>query len=169
MKDLAFEKSSQTSVTIAKSDTHVFFIQGSRGIFSRMLSGKFPAYEGVLPNAHPCTITLAKGAFADMVRRVILMADQEAHRVKLTLDKNSLELSTDSAKLGEGKDSLPINYSREPIQIQFNAGYVEDFLDVSPEVASITIHLKDATSAVEFRPLTEPPTHHRYVVMPLRA
>jgi DNA polymerase III subunit beta len=169
LKDLALEKGIQTSVTIAKSGTHVFFVQGSRGIFSRMLSGDFPAYEPVLPKGHPCTITLAKCAFEDMVRRVKLMADQEVHRVKLTLDKNSLELSTGSAKLGEAKDSLPIEYSREPIHINFNAGYVEEFLDVSPEAASITIHLKDATSAVEFRPLTEPPAQHRYVVMPLRA
>jgi DNA polymerase III subunit beta len=167
-RDLALEDASQKSVTIAMSDTHVFFIRGSRGIFSRMLSGKFPAYEPVLPKGHPYTITLGRCAFADMVRRVKLMADQEVHRVRLSLQNDRLELSTGSGNLGEAKDSLPITYGREPIEVTFNAGYVEEFLDVSSDAPSITIHLKDETSAVEFRPVTEPATAHRYVVMPLR-
>jgi len=166
---LALEKTQQRSITIAKTDTYVFFVRGSRGIFSRMLTGQFPAYEKVLPTGHPCTIKLARVAFEEMVRRVKLMSDDQVHKVNLTLQGNSLELSTNSSQVGEAKDSLPIDYAQEPIQVSFNAGYVQEFLDATSDAESITIQLKDATSAVEFRLLTEQPANYRYVVMPLRS
>jgi len=134
-----------------------------------MLTGQFPAYEKVLPTGQPCTIKLARVAFEEMVRRVKLMSDDQVHKVNLTLQGNSLELSTNSGQVGEAKDSLPIDYAQEPIQVSFNAGYVQEFLDATSDAESITIQLKDATSAVEFRLLTEQPANYRYVVMPLRS
>jgi len=169
LQSLALEKTQPRSITVAKTDTYVFFVRGSRGIFSRMLTGQFPAYEKALPTGHPCTIKLARVAFEEMVRRVKLMSDDQVHKVNLTLQGNSLELSTNSSQVGEAKDSLPIDYAQEPIQVSFNAGYVQEFLDATSDAESITIQLKDATSAVEFRLLTEQPANYRYVVMPLRS
>src|SRR5260370_35785280 len=72
-------------------------------------------------------------------------------------------------QVGGAKDSLPIDYAQDSIQVSFNAGYVQEFLDATSDAESITIQLKDATSAVEFRLLTEQPANYRYVVMPLRS
>jgi len=68
-----------------------------------MLTGQFPAYEKALPTGHPCTIKLARVAFEEMVRRVKLMSDDQVHKVNLTLQGNSLELSRAQASLGKQK------------------------------------------------------------------
>ena len=78
-----------------------------------------------------------------------------------------LEVSASSPELGEARESLPVEYAGEAVEIGFNAQYLLEFLGVvgTDEVA---LEVKDAESQGLLRPVGEDGGDYRYVVMPMR-
>ena len=156
------------TVEISKDGSHVYFALGSRILASRLLTGHFPNYEPVLPKENGKAVDLNREEFEDIVRRVSLLADDRVRGVRLALEKDRLEVSASSPEYGEAKESIEAQYGQDALQIGFNAQYVLEFLRAVGAVSSVRMQMKDAESAVEFRPCGDDGERYRYVLMPLR-
>jgi DNA polymerase-3 subunit beta len=132
------------------------------------LTGTFPNYEAVLPRENNRVVELDKSALADAVRRAALLADERTRAVRMSLEKNSLEVFSSSGEYGEAHETLDAEYQGEAMQIGFNYQYLLDFLNVLGEGGKVRLELKDEQSAGQLRPLDEEPFKYRYVVMPMR-
>jgi DNA polymerase-3 subunit beta len=101
------------------------------------------------------------------IRRVSLLSSERGRAVRLSLDDGRLEVSASSPELGEARESVPLEYAGESVEIGFNAQYLLDFLGVvgTDEVA---LEVKDAESQGLLRPVGEDGGDYRYVVMPMR-
>jgi DNA polymerase-3 subunit beta len=101
------------------------------------------------------------------IRRVSLLSSERGKAVKLSLEDGRLEVSASSPELGEARESLPLEYAGEGVEIGFNAQYLLEFLGVvgTDEVA---LEIKDAESQGLLRPVGEDGGDYRYVVMPMR-
>ena len=165
---LAEEDSDGALVAISKDESHVYFTLGSRILASRLLTGQFPNYESVLPKENGKVVELNREEFEDVVRRVSLLADDRLRGVRLALEKDRLEVSASSPDYGEAKEFVETRYGQEALQIGFNAQYLLEFLGAVGATTSIRMQVKDAESAVEFRPSGNDREEYRYVLMPLR-
>jgi DNA polymerase-3 subunit beta len=84
------------------------------------------------------------------------------------LDPNGrLEVSASSPELGEARESLPLEYAGEGVEIGFNAQYLLEFLGVVG-TTEVALEVKDAESQGILRPVGEDGGDYRYVVMPMR-
>jgi DNA polymerase III subunit beta len=155
-------------VEISKDESHLYFALGPRMLASRLLTGQFPNYESVLPKENGKVVQLNSEELEDVVRRVSLLADDRLSGVRFALDKDRLEVTASSTEYGEAKECIEAQYSHEAVNIGFNAQYVLDFLRAATGATSIRMQVKDAESAVEFRPCGDDGGRNRYILMPLR-
>ena len=146
---------------------HLYFKQGQRHLTSRMLAGQFPNYDLVLPKGNDKLVTLNTDRIAQAVRRAALMADERSHGIKYELGQGRLNISSQSADVGESREAIAVDYSGEDLTIGFNAQYLLDFLGVVA-TDEIVFELKDEQSPALMRPAGEEGEHYRYVVMPMR-
>jgi DNA polymerase-3 subunit beta len=158
---------SEETLQFAEDDNHLFFKLGHRQLTSRMLSGQFPNYELVLPKNNDKSVPINSEKITQAIRRAALMADERSHAVKFDLSNGRLNITSQSADVGEAKEVIPVDYSGDDLNIGFNAQYLLDFLAVvgTDEVA---FDFKDDQSPALLKPRGDEQYDYRYVVMPMR-
>jgi DNA polymerase III subunit beta len=132
-----------------------------------MIEGQFPAFEKVIAVAGDKTVSLSREKLGQAIRRVSLLSSERSRAVKLTLATGKLDLAASSPDLGEARESLPVEYKGESVEIAFNAQYLLDFLGACG-TEEVNLEVKDHESQGMLRPKGEGETDYRYVVMPMR-
>jgi DNA polymerase-3 subunit beta len=154
-------------VRYERGENHLFFNIGDRVLISRMIEGQFPAYERVIPKSNDKRAEIERERIASAIRRVALLSNERSRAVKLQLEEDRAQVSSQSPEFGEAHEEIPADYKGPALQICFNAQYVLDFLAVV-ETDSITLELKDEVSQAVMRPLGASEYDYTYVVMPMR-
>lgn len=131
----------------------------------RLIEGKFPNYQQVIPANADQKLTLASEPVIRAIRRVALLSVERSHAVKLELSKGLLRLSSSNPDLGQAEEELDVDYSGDDLTIGFNARYLQDSL-VAFAAKEVELSLHDATSPVIVRPTDDPDS--LAVVMPMR-
>jgi DNA polymerase III subunit beta len=167
VRQLADAQESDTPIKIARDDSHLFFSAGDSIVITRLISGEFPNYEAVLPQSNPIVLTLDAAGFREALARVSLLAPEQSHGVRLTLEPGQLTLSTAGGDAGEAVESMDAAYSGEPLRVAFNSRFLLDFLGVVKS-GQVEIALKDSQSAAELQPADLGQYLWRYVAMPMR-
>jgi DNA polymerase-3 subunit beta len=157
----------EDEVEFSMDENHLYFEIQNRHLTSRMLAGQFPNYELVLPKGNDKTITLNADKITQAIRRAALMADERSHGVKVDLAAAKLGISSQSADVGEAKETIPLDYTGESVSIGFNAAYLLEFLNVV-STDDVLLELKDEQSPALLRPSGDEQFDYKYVVMPMR-
>jgi len=155
------------TINFDKDENHLYFKLGQRQLTSRMLAGQFPNYELVLPKNNDKMIPLNTEKIAQAIRRASLMADERSHGVKFELNTGKLNITSQSADVGEAKEVIPVDYNGETVNIGFNANYLSEFLGVVG-TDEVMLELKDEQSPALMRPSGDGQYDYRYVIMPMR-
>jgi DNA polymerase-3 subunit beta len=155
------------SVGFQSAEGHLIFTAGGRTLASKLVEAQFPAYEKVITVTGDKKLTLGREALQSAIRRVSLLSSERNRAIKVTLAQGQLELSASSPELGEAKESLPVDYEGEGVEIGFNAQYLLDFLSAEA-TNEIVLELRDAESQGLLRPAGDEAYAYRYVVMPMR-
>jgi len=153
------------SIELSASEKFLFAAKGDTEVWVRLLDADFPDYRQVVPKENLLTATVARDAFAEVLRRVAVMAPDKVHSVKLSFSGKQLEVSSISPDQGEARDLLEAEYEGPAMKIGFNGRYLQDAVaGVSEE--KMVLQLKDEVSQVILRPEKE----HSYlaIVMPMR-
>jgi DNA polymerase-3 subunit beta len=132
-----------------------------------MVEAQFPAFEKVVGVTGDKKVVVARELLQSAIRRVSLLSSERGRAVRLSLDEGRLEVSASSPELGEARESLPLEYEGEPVEIGFNAQYLIEFLGVVGTDA-VALEVKDAESQGLLHPVGEDGGDYRYVVMPMR-
>ncbi len=157
----------EETVAFQRSEGHLLFSAGGRTMASKLIEAQFPAYEKVITVTGDKKLNLGREALQSAIRRVSLLSSERNRAIKVSLADGRLELSASSPELGEAKESLPIEYEGEGVEVGFNAQYLLDFLSaVGGE--EIVLELRDAESQGLLHPSGDEPENYRYVVMPMR-
>lgn len=157
----------EETLEFSKDDNHLYFRVGRRRLTSRVLAGQFPNYELVLPKNNDKLVPLNSEKISQAIRRAALMADERSHGVKFELSNGKLNISSQSADVGEAREVIPIDYTGDNLSIGFNAQYLSDFLSVVG-TEQVTFEFKDEQSPALLRPSENGGYDYRYVVMPMR-
>jgi DNA polymerase-3 subunit beta len=155
------------SIEFDLDESNLFFKVKNRTLISRIIEGKFPNYEAVIPKDNPNTFTVSKEEITDAVRRVSLFSTERSKGIKFYLEKNKIKLFSSNPEIGEARDKVDVDYTGEDLEIGFNSQYLLDFLaTVSAE--TVRFELKDTNSSVLMKPEVEEDIEYVYVLMPMK-
>jgi len=157
----------EETVDFQRGEGHLLFAAGGRTLASKLIEAQFPAYEKVITVTGDKKLNLGREALHSAIRRVSLLSSERNRAIKVSVTDGKLELSASSPELGEAKESLPIEFEGDPVDIGFNAQYLQDFLSAA-NTDEIILELRDAESQGVLRPAGDDEGNYRYVVMPMR-
>ncbi|HEX6640743.1 MAG TPA: DNA polymerase III subunit beta, partial [Thermoanaerobaculia bacterium] len=91
-------------IEVARSENHLGFRHEGTQVFTRLIEGPYPNYEQVIPKDNDKTAIADKGAFAQALRRMAVVASEQTHRVRLSFAPGTLRLSVETPDLGEARE-----------------------------------------------------------------
>lgn len=150
-------------VQIAVRQNDVLVKTSVATIYSRLVEGRFPRYQDVIPRQSQISLDLTCGSFYSAVRQAQIVTSEESRGVDFQFSTGLLTLCSRAADIGESKVELPISYEGADLVITFDPRYVAEFLRVLETEQPLKLELTDSESAAVFR--TE--DGYTYIVMPL--
>ena len=132
---------------------------------TKLVEGKFPDYNRVIPKNHKNIITLGRVALLASLQRTAILTSDKFKGVRLNIDPGTLKVASNNAEQEEAVDELDIDYAGDSIEIGFNVTYLIDALaNMTQEM--VRVELSDSNSSAL---LTIPDNAtFKYVVMPMR-
>src|SRR5919108_2719814 len=117
-----------SSLQIGVQENQVVF--GADGIWltARRIDGQFPNYKQLLPESFEAEVHLPREELLDVVRRTSLMALRKSP-LRLRFEEGELTVSAQTPDVGEARESLPISYGGDVMEIGFNADFLRDGLE----------------------------------------
>ena len=158
-------------VRIASGDTLEISVQENQVLFgmdgvwlsARRIDGQFPNYKQLLPQTFEHEIAISKEELLDVIRRTSLMAQRNLP-VRLSFEEGSLTLAAQTQDVGEARESLPVDFHGDRLEIGFNPDFLRDGVE---SVEGDTVRLKLISS---LRPglLQGEDGSFWYLIMPIR-
>ncbi|MGQ9725241.1 MAG: DNA polymerase III subunit beta [Tepidimonas sp.] len=141
------------------------FSFGGLEFVTKLVEGKFPDYNRVIPRAHRNVIVLGRAPLLASLQRAAIMTSDKFKGVRLHLEPGLLQVAANNAEQEEAIDELDIEYSGDVIDIGFNVSYlIEALANMGQDL--VRIELQDSNSSAL---LTLPDDERfKYVVMPMR-
>jgi DNA polymerase-3 subunit beta len=128
LAELSRVSSSADEIQLGVHENHVVFGADGTWLTTRRIDGQFPNYRQLRPEAFEYEVPVARDEFADVVRRVSLMAERNSP-LRLRFADGELTVSAQTQDVGEAKESLPVQFSGEPLEIGFNADFLRDGIE----------------------------------------
>lgn len=118
----------QESIGIIALTNQVIFTLGDVTLSSRLVEGRFPNYQQLLPDTYEHELRLAAGELLEVVRRMSLLAQKNAP-LRLRFGDGALQISAQTPDVGEASEALPVPFEGEPLEIGFNPDFFRDGLE----------------------------------------
>jgi DNA polymerase-3 subunit beta len=115
-------------IELGVHENQVVFSTGDALLTTRRIDGQFPNYNQLVPDAFDHELLLPREELLDVVRRVSVMAQRNSP-LRLRFADAELTVSAQTQDVGEARESLPVSFSGEPLEIGFNAEFLRDGIE----------------------------------------
>ena len=132
---------------------------------TKLVEGKFPDYNRVIPKNHKNHVTLGRVPFLASLQRAAILTSEKFKGVRVNIEPGTLRIASSNAEQEEAKEELEIDYAGDSIEIGFNVTYLIDALS-NMSVDMIKLELQDTNSSALLTVPDQP--GFKYVVMPMR-
>ena len=153
-------------LTVARAANHLGFRSDTREVYTRLIDGRYPNYEQVIPKDNDKLATVDKTAMEAAVRRTAVVASTQTHKIKLAFGTDTVRLEATTPDLGEASDELQLQYEGDALEIGFNANYLLEVLRNMP-AGEVRMSFKTAERATTIQP-TDTELDYLCLIMPLR-
>ncbi len=152
-------------VSLAIGSNQARFAFGGIEIVSKIVEGKFPDYQKVIPTTHKNRVSLERAALAQSLNRAAILSNEKIRGVRLVFTKDALSIICTNNEQEEAEEGLALEYDGDPLDIGFNISYLLDVLN-HVESPTVTFTMGDSNSSA----LVQMPGRDdfKYVVMPMR-
>jgi DNA polymerase III subunit beta len=156
---------SDEDVQIELASNQVNFSFANLKLISKVIDGKFPDYNRVIPTGHQNTFTTDRVGVLLAMQRASILSNEKYRGIRMVLSNNNLKLISTNSDQEEAEEELEINYSGDSLDIGFNVTYLIDVLN-NTNSDQATFSFADANSSC----LVTLPNNldYKYVVMPMR-
>jgi DNA polymerase III subunit beta len=141
------------------------FSFGGMEFVSKLVEGKFPDYNRVIPKNHKNIVNVGRTALLASLQRTAILTSEKFKGVRLNIDPGTLRVASSNAEQEEAVDELDIDYGGDSIEIGFNVTYLIDAL-ANMQQDMVRVELSDSNSSALMANPDNP--HFKYVVMPMR-
>jgi DNA polymerase-3 subunit beta len=116
------------------AENQVVFEAGETTYVSRRIEGKFPNYKQLVPSEAETTVKIDRGEFLESVKRVSLLAQQNAPlRVAIDPAEATMTLTASTPDVGDAQEALMVEAEGEKVEIAFNAAFLAEGLQAAQE------------------------------------
>lgn len=150
-------------VQLAIHSHHVLVRSGLSTIYARLVEGRFPKYQDVIPKEFRSTVDFVVGPFLSAIRQAQIVTNEESRGVDFTFNDGTLTLNSVGQDVGTSRIQIPVAYDSEQLAITFDPSFIQQFLRVLDSAGSVTLNIVDQNSAAVFKA----DENYTYVVMPL--
>ena len=132
---------------------------------TKLVEGKFPDYNRVIPKHHKNSVTLGRVPLLACLQRAAILTSEKFKGVRVNIEPGTLRIASSNAEQEEAKEELEIDYGGDSIEVGFNVTYLMDALgNIGHDMVRIDLH--DGNSSALLTVPEQP--GFKYVVMPMR-
>jgi DNA polymerase-3 subunit beta len=119
-----------TDVRIDYNETNALFSFENTRLICRLIDGKYPNYDAVIPKENPNKLTIERKSFLNAVKRVSIFSSKTTHQVRLKITGSELQLSAEDLDFAnEAKERLTCQYEGQDMEIGFNSMFLVEMLN----------------------------------------
>ena len=158
-------KDEDTPIEMRFAGNQAKFAFSGMEFVTKLVEGKFPDYNRVIPKNHKNHVTLGRAPLLASLQRAAILTSEKFKGVRLNIEPGTLRIASSNAEQEEAKEELEVDYNGDTIEIGFNVTYLMDALaNMSQDM--IKLELQDTNSSAL---ITVPEqAGFKYVVMPMR-
>lgn len=153
------------NATVSVSDQKICFEVDGATMLSKLIDGTFPDYKRVIPGMGNKVAIAQVKEFSQVSDRVATISSERGRAVKMTFNGNTLTMVVNNPDSGSAEEEMVVEYDADPIEIGFNAKYVNDILGNVPS-EKVRIYLEDPGAPALIVP--EGDSGSLFVIMPMR-
>lgn len=153
------------NVRIDFYQTYVAFSFGSIELKSKLIEGKFPDYEMVIPKDYSQSFSIDAKTLQESLQRVSILMDDKLKGVRFILTENQLKVLTSNAEQEQAQEVIEIDNKESKLDIGLNITYLLDVLS-NIHATQFTCAFRDSKSSILLQYEDNP--HYKYVLMPMR-
>ena len=155
---------SSEEVTLSLGSNTIMLKTDSTSFVSKLIEGKFPNYEQVLPSGESSVLSVNTKQLSEILSRVSVLSSDKFKGIKLNIKSNEVLVSANNPEQEEGEESFKSNYDGEDMEIAFNVNYIQEVLsNIDSNDCNINLYGSDKSCLIS--PSDDPDL--KYVVMPL--
>lgn len=129
LKNILSSRQDET-VLIDFNQTNAHFTFSNVKMVCRLIEGRYPNYEAVIPAQNPNKLTIDRAALLNSLRRVAIFANQSTHQVRFRISGQELFLSAEDLDYAnEAKERLSCSYEGDDLEIGFNSRFFQEMLN----------------------------------------
>ncbi|MDF1822585.1 MAG: DNA polymerase III subunit beta [Alcanivoracaceae bacterium] len=153
----------EVAVTVGKN--HIRVIAGEITFTSKLVDGKFPEYDRVIPKQSDRLVTADRETLKQALSRVAILSNEKYRGIRLQLAEGSLSIQANNPEQEEAEEEVSVEFSGQELEIGFNVSYLLDVMN-AVDGDAVEIQLGDSNSSA----LIADPEERQamYVVMPMR-
>ena len=161
---LLLEQNNKT-IKMSNSKSKIKFEIGNGILISKVIDGRFPDYSKVIPKDNNKILEIKLNEFKNSIDRVTTVSADRKEGLKISISKNSAQLSVNSINSGEGVENINAKFNSDDLTISFNSRYLTDIAS-QIENETVILYLKDPGSPALIKDPLEKNSFH--VVMPMK-
>jgi DNA polymerase-3 subunit beta len=156
---------SEEEISVIVGSSHIRLTMNGMIFTSKLIDGRFPDYERVMPEGGNNIVIADKEAIRQTLVRVAILSNEKYRGIRMILAPGKLQVMAHNPEQEEAEDELVVDYQGDEFEIGFNANYL---LDAINAVKSQQVHivLKDPNSSCIIKAANDDSSN--YVVMPMR-
>jgi len=156
---------SDDPVSIKLNASHILIQSGNFIFISKLIDGRFPDYEKVIPANLDKHIIINRENLINILNRAAILSNEKFRGVSLSVDNNILQVRSHNPDQEHAKDEMEVSYSGEAIEIGFNVNYLLEALKACHS-ENIDLGLLDPNTSCTFHAQESADT--LYLIMPMR-
>ncbi len=165
LRDAKAEGEEQAPIEMRFAPNQAKFSFSGLEFVTKLVEGKFPDYNRVIPKNHKNKITLGRTTLLASLQRAAILTSDKFKGVRLNVEAGLMKIASSNAEQEEASEEIEIDYGDDAIEIGFNVNYLMDAL-ANMTQDMVTVELQDSNSSAL---LTIPQQGgFKYVVMPMR-
>jgi DNA polymerase-3 subunit beta len=156
---------SDEEVLLSIGESHIQSQIGNYKFTSKLIDGKFPDYNRVIPKGGDKIMQADRTALKNMFSRASILSHENIRGIQLHLSNNQLKVFANNPEHEQAEDCLEVDYASDDLQIGFNVSYLIDVMNVL-NCDDVKITLLNANSSALIESSEE--DGNLYVIMPMR-
>jgi DNA polymerase-3 subunit beta len=155
----------EDEVVLNLGANHLRVARGPYTLTTKLVDGKFPDYEKVIPKDLGRTVTGDREALRQAFQRASILSNEKYRGVRLIIDGEVLTIQANNPEQEEAEEQVAVDYAGERLEIGFNVSYLQDVLNVL-DTEQVQLSVSDANSSALIEGMGKDDAV--YVVMPMR-
>ena len=158
-------KDEDSSIEMKFAHNQAVFVFSGLQFVTKLVEGKFPDYNRVIPKTHRNAVTLGRAPLLSSLQRAAILTSEKFKGVRLNIEPGTLSIASSNAEQEEAKEEIEVDYQGDTIDIGFNVSYLIDVL-ANTSVEMVKLELQDGNASALITAPDMP--GFKYVVMPMR-